>query len=212
MSVSRYPDVFGVPLARARGSSAMDEMAEPLRLESLSIDPNNCRLEEPLHLNMQYSLERDLLDARWEIKVRPDAACPQLPHMPSDPFRDASSQFIADQASARKIVGELPCPAAALLVHSPSPGTYSRACRDTHPPAVLGETAPQDLCAGPHAMDFSVAEVSVSHLKRHVLANVGLLVAVLYAGEEEVVQVSMVTQVSPAADGSLMRSIYNPLD
>lgn len=54
--------------------------------------------------------------------------------------------------------------------------------------------------------------MSVSHLKRHVLANVGLLQAVLYAGEEEVLQISMVTQVSPDASGDLIRSIYNPLD
>lgn len=54
--------------------------------------------------------------------------------------------------------------------------------------------------------------MSVSHLTRHVLANVGLLMAVLYAGDEEIVQVSMVTQVSPDQSGDLMRSIYSPID
>ena len=53
----------------------------------------------------------------------------------------------------------------------------------------------------------------VDHLKRHVVANVGLLMATLFSGEDEVVQVSMVTQVTPGDDdGSLIRAIYNPLE
>lgn len=42
-----------------------------------------------------------------------------------------------------------------------------------------------DYAAGAQSMAFSVPEVNVSHLKRHVLANVGLLVAVLHSGDEE---------------------------
>ena len=85
----------------------------------------------------------------------------------------------------------------------------------------------------------------MSHLKRHVLANVGLLIATLISGDEEIVQVtrsaadprfaptaarptvlpfgltvdpsrrlqvSMVTQVTPNADGVLIRSVYSPLE
>lgn len=74
----------------------------------------------------------------------------------------------------------------------------------------------------------------MSHIKRHVLANVGLLIAGLYSGDQEIVQVdsdrsdsmryellssriliaqvSMVTQVTPNTDGVLIRSVYNPLD
>jgi len=77
---------------------------------------------------------------------------------------------------------------------------------------VLGETPVQDYDAGAQSMRFSVSEVSVSHLKQHVLANVGLLIAVLYSAGEEIVQISMVTQVTPSGDGTLLRSIYNPLD
>ena len=39
-----------------------------------------------------------------------------------------------------------------------------------------------------------------------------LLLATLYSGEEEVLQVSMVTQVTPADDGTLIRSVFNPLE
>lgn len=133
-------------------------MAEPeaVTLTAVSIEPNNCPLEEPLNIAMDFSTARDLAHARWEIR------------------------FVADTANKRKIV-------------------------------LLGETAPCAYGAGAHSMAFSVPQVNVSHLKRHVLANVGLLLAVLYDGDEEVVQVSMVTQVT--ADGeTLMRSIYNPLD
>ena len=71
-----------------------------------------------------------------------------------------------------------------------------------------------DYLPGPQQMDFAVDAVDVSHLKRHVLANVGLLVATLYAegGQREIVQVSMVTQVTPEPDGTLIRSVFSPLE
>ena len=75
----------------------------------------------------------------------------------------------------------------------------------------LGATPTQDYAVGEHSMSFSVPEVSVAHLSRHVLANVGLLLVVLYSGETEVLQVSMVTQVTPQ-DDVLIRSIFNPLE
>ena len=43
----------------------------------------------------------------------------------------------------------------------------------------LGSTPTQDYPVGEHSMTFSVPEVSVAHLSRHVLANVGLLLVVL---------------------------------
>merc|ERR1711998_722540 len=77
---------------------------------------------------------------------------------------------------------------------------------------LLGATEAVDYTAGPQSMAFSVGEIDVSHLKRHVLANVGLLIATLISGDEEIVQVSMVTQVTPNADGVLIRSVYSPLE
>lgn len=76
----------------------------------------------------------------------------------------------------------------------------------------LGCTPTVNYSAGPQQMDFSVDQVDVAHLKRHVLANVGLLLAVLYSGEEERLQISMVTQVTPGPDGNLVRSVFNPLE
>lgn len=129
---------------------------EALSVQALSIEPNNCPLEEPLSLAIDFSTTRELPSARWEVR------------------------FVADQANKRKIV-------------------------------LLGETATTDYAVGSHSMALSVEALAVSGIKRHVLANVGLLLAVLYSGDEEVLQVSMVTQVT--ADGeTLMRSIYNPLD
>lgn len=84
-----------------------------------------------------------------------------------------------------------------------------------------------------------MGELSVAHLKRHVLTNVGLLQAMLFSKGSEVLQarrdcrrgctrdpaglrrpltpcmrpqVSMVTQVTPNPDGTLTRSIYDPLE
>ncbi|KAL1515514.1 hypothetical protein AB1Y20_002136 [Prymnesium parvum] len=136
---------------------SMADEPEVVSVQSLSISPNNCPLEEPLDLAMDFTITRPLPAARWVVK------------------------FIADQADKRKIV-------------------------------VLGETPPVDYAAGQHSMSFSVPEVNVSHLKRHVLANVGLLIAGLFSGEDEIVQVSMVTQVTPSPDGALIRSVYSPLE
>jgi hypothetical protein len=128
-----------------------------ITLEAVAIEPNNCALEEPLSLTMDFTTAANLLDARWEVK------------------------FMADQANKRKIV-------------------------------VLGTTPPVDYPAGTHQMTFAVDEVDVSHLKRHVLANVGLLIATLYAGETEIVGINMVTQISAQPDGGLVRSVFSPLD
>ena len=76
----------------------------------------------------------------------------------------------------------------------------------------LGATEKQSYDVGNHSMMFHVPQVSVEHLSRHLLTNVGLLLAILYSGEAEVLQVSMVTQVTPADDGTLIRSVYNPLE
>ena len=94
----------------------------------------------------------------------------------------------------------------------------------THQQSVFFDAATQDLSRPlqatlTHAAAFrssaaQVDAIDVSHLKRHVLANVGLLMATLYAdgGQREIVQVSMVTQVTPEADGTLIRSVFSPLD
>ena len=131
--------------------------AEVISLQHVHIEPNNCPIEEPITLEMDFTTAVDLRDARWEVK------------------------FMADQCNKRKIV-------------------------------VLGETGIVDYPAGSHTMAFHVDEVDVSHLKRHVLANVGLLIATLVAGEEEVVSVNMVTQVSATTDGGLIRSVFSPLE
>lgn len=91
-------------------------------------------------------------------------------------------RFIADQTNKRKIV-------------------------------CLGQTPPQDYPVGQHSMRFEVGEIDVSHLKRHVLANVGLLTATLYDSQDvEIVQINMVTQVTAEPDGTIIRSVFSPLD
>eukprot|EP00965_Chrysotila_dentata_P199963 6179699-Pleurochrysis_carterae.AAC.1 len=97
---------------------------EAVQLHAISIEPNNCPLEQELLIEMEFTTVEDVKDAVWRVRV-------------------------------------------------PS--------------------------------------VDVAHLKRHVLANVGLLQANLTSGETELLQVSMVTQVTPKGD-QLIRSIYNPLE
>ena len=48
-------------------------MADPgdIELTHVSIEPNNCPLERPLHLELSFRTSRTLDDAYWVIKVRP---------------------------------------------------------------------------------------------------------------------------------------------
>ena len=100
----------------------------------------------------------------------------------SFPSSRASSSALFDSASARKIV-------------------------------VLGETAPCDYAAGPgNTMSFAIDSISVASLKKHVVANIGMLTATLESAGAEVVAVNMVTQVTADASGAMVRAIFNPLE
>ena len=132
------------------------EAQEAVAMTAVSVEPNNCALEEALHLKMEFTTLRPVASASWRVR------------------------FVADTASARKVIE-------------------------------LGGTPVEEYAAGANTMAFSVSAVDVAHLKRHVLANVGLLQALLFSGERELLQVSMVTQVTPVGD-TLVRSVYNPLE
>ena len=123
---------------------------------------------------------------------------------------ESRSQFVADQVHSKKIISAhaptrdaaMPCPRARFSPFAPPLFL-----------AVLGETPLQDYAiGGPYTMAFTAETIDVQGVARHVLTNVGLLQAVLYAGQEEILQISMVTQVSQDADGVLVRSIFNPLE
>ena len=65
--------------------AAAPEPEDLIELKHLSIEPNNCQLEEPIHLAMDFEIRDhagELRDAFWEVK------------------------FIADQTNKRKIVGK----------------------------------------------------------------------------------------------------------
>eukprot|EP01027_Heterolobosea_sp_BB2_P007378 GEZU01010987.1.p1 GENE.GEZU01010987.1~~GEZU01010987.1.p1 ORF type:complete len:134 (+),score=39.12 GEZU01010987.1:43-444(+) len=76
----------------------------------------------------------------------------------------------------------------------------------------LGKADIGKLEAGDHNWSFTVEEINVTGVKTSVLLNVGLLFAVLYDGNDEVLQISAVTQVfRNASDQKLYRNILNPL-
>ena len=78
---------------------------------------------------------------------------------------------------------------------------------------MLGQTEPQEMVAGPNALNFHVEAIDVSALSKQVLANVGLISLDLMAFDppQNIVHVGMVTQVSED-NGELVRNIFNPLD
>ena len=77
---------------------------------------------------------------------------------------------------------------------------------------LLGETPRTEYAVGAHTMQYDASTDAVAQLQHHVLANVGLLLLHLYSADDEVLQVSMVTQVAADSDGKLTRCIFNPLE
>jgi hypothetical protein len=76
----------------------------------------------------------------------------------------------------------------------------------------LGQTPHTEYAVGTHTMQYDASTDAVAQLQHHVLANVGLLLLHLYSADDEVLQVSMVTQVAADSDGKLTRCVFNPLE
>ena len=67
--------------------------------------------------------------------------------------------------------------------------------------------------AGPNRIAFELEKIEFGDLrdKPSKLANAGLLLATLFQGDAEIVQISLLTQIEKAEDGSLTRVIFDPL-
>lgn len=78
----------------------------------------------------------------------------------------------------------------------------------------LGRTPPEAQVQGRHDTFFAVDAIDVAGIQPGALTNCGLLVASLHDGATggTVVDVNMVVLVNQTEDGSLMRTIYSPLE
>ena len=73
----------------------------------------------------------------------------------------------------------------------------------------------KNYAAGAHEWAYTVErmDVAASGIKpKHLLRNVGLLSVSMAAGGEDVLSVRLVTQVAKGADGTLVRTVFNPLE
>merc|ERR1712166_110440 len=123
------------------GNLSLSIMAETtVDVTKIVISPNECEISSELKLDIEFTLDKPLSSAVWELK------------------------YIVDYTNKRK---ELACGRIEV-------GAYT-----------AGES---------HNLTFEVPKVDVTGIKEARLLNVGLLLAVL-SGAEEVVQISMVTQV-----------------
>lgn len=84
-----------------------------------------------------------------------------------------------------------------------------------------GSEGEADLEAGAHEWEHTVERMDVKAAgvkPKHLLRNVGLLSASLAAAgadggrREDVLEIRLVTQVAKGADGSLVRTVFNPLE
>uniref|UniRef100_A0A7S1SCF7 Uncharacterized protein n=1 Tax=Alexandrium catenella TaxID=2925 RepID=A0A7S1SCF7_ALECA len=80
--------------------------------------------------------------------------------------------------------------------------------------AEIGATPVANYAPGPNAMAFTCPRFDVSGVPGDIVAQGnGLLAAVLTGpGGEEAMTVNMVVQIGRREDGSLTRTIFNPLD
>merc|ERR1711865_98937 len=137
----------------------MAEAALPVvEVAKIGISPNECAISSELKLDIEFSVDKPLSSAVWDLK------------------------YIVDYTNKRK----------------------ERA---------LGKVEIGSYPAGEvHRLCFEVPEIDVSGIKESLLLNVGLVLAVLSEGDVEVVQISMVTQVTRNDSGELQRNIFNPLE
>lgn len=93
--------------------------------------------------------------------------------------------------------------------------TVDVAGRKRHVLELGGSEAAADLGAGEHEWSYRVErmDVAAAGIKpKHLLRNVGLLSLSLTAQGADVLDVRLVTQVAKGGDGSLVRTVFNPLD
>mmetsp|Transcript_31807 Transcript_31807/g.38464 ORF Transcript_31807/g.38464 Transcript_31807/m.38464 type:complete len:133 (-) Transcript_31807:591-989(-) len=76
----------------------------------------------------------------------------------------------------------------------------------------LGKTELTNYAAGENSVTYTGGAMDFSGVKKSLLKNVGLLLACLMHEGEEVIQVSMVTQVMKNPEGELIRTVLSPLE
>jgi hypothetical protein len=50
-------------------------MSDEVTVERISISPNNCLLDEPITLEMDFTAPRELLKGTWRMRVRASQRC-----------------------------------------------------------------------------------------------------------------------------------------
>jgi len=77
----------------------------------------------------------------------------------------------------------------------------------------LGNGEPMTYGVGEHTFTYDSGALDFTGIKKSLLKNVGLLLACLTAADgSEIIQVSMVTQVTKNAEGELIRTVLSPLE
>lgn len=77
----------------------------------------------------------------------------------------------------------------------------------------LGNTATEDYAPGTHSFEFTSPPMDLSGVKKSWLNNAGLLCLTLKSSSgEDIMQVSCVTMVRKASDGTFIRNVMSPLE
>jgi hypothetical protein len=85
-------------------------------------------------------------------------------------------------------------------------------CAEDRHVITLAEKVHGKEMRGRHMCSFKVPRIDLSGLEESELVNVGLLLATLFNGEEEILQISMMVEVERLVDGTLQRTVLNPLE
>mmetsp|Transcript_1514 Transcript_1514/g.2618 ORF Transcript_1514/g.2618 Transcript_1514/m.2618 type:complete len:134 (+) Transcript_1514:72-473(+) len=77
----------------------------------------------------------------------------------------------------------------------------------------LGSSEKANYEVGEHPFSYKIDTIDFAGVKQSLLKNVGLLLACLIGSDgQEIVQISMVTQVMKNGSGELTRTIMSPLE
>ena len=129
----------------AGGKGAKGEPTPTVSVTKIEVEPNDCALEDPLDLSIEFILDGEVTDAWWEIKARLARR-----------LRREPATVIASTRRARSIWStRFGTATSKVRASSARPaGVWDLGCRDAL--TVLGRTEPTSYAPGPCSMFFEV--------------------------------------------------------
>ena len=97
----------------AGGKGAKGGPTPTVNVTKIEVEPNDCALEDPLDLSIEFILDGEIMDAWWEIKARlARGGCGESARNIDRASHPSRAQYLVDSVRDRYVEGA--CPLAAL--------------------------------------------------------------------------------------------------